>query len=102
MTRLFPSVITVLICSGLPGCVGRLASHEIFVSQSTYWVGESILTRRKNSGPSRGVHPLPNGHMEEEWSHGARCRKFFEYDPATNIIVKWRFTGLPADCIGIL
>jgi len=103
MTRLFLSVIALLFCcSGVAGCVGRLASHDIFVNQAHYWIGKSILALRRNSGPSRGVRQISNGHMEEEWAHGARCREFFEYDPATNIVVKWRFTGLPADCIGIL
>jgi hypothetical protein len=102
MSRHYLWAIVMLATIALSGClVGHPASHEIFVSQSTYWVGKPIQNRRDRSGPSLGVRTLPNGHMEEEWVRGHKCRSFYEYDPKTNIIVGWRFEGSTADCISV-
>ena len=94
-------VTAMLIALTLSGCVGHPANHETFVNQSTYWVGKSIQDRRRNSGHSLGVKQLPSGNMEEEWVWGSKCRKFFEYDPKTNIIVSWRFEGSTTECISV-
>jgi hypothetical protein len=101
MNRLDLWVTAMLAVLPLSGClVGHPASHETFVNQSTYWVGKPIQNRRNNSGPSLGVKPLPNGNMEEEWIWET-CRKYYEYDPKTSIIVGWRFVGSTTECISV-
>ena len=42
---------------------------------------------------------LSNGNIENEYRGRATCRKFFEFNPKTRIIVNWRFTGSEKDCI---
>lgn len=42
---------------------------------------------------------LPNGHIEKEYRWIRSCRYYYEIDPATNIIVGWRFEGSKQDCV---
>jgi len=101
MIKTFRLTCAVLVSLYLSACIGRPASHETFVNQSTYWVGKSIDRLHRNSGPSSGVHQLSNGDFEEEWIRGTKCREFYEYNPRTSIIVGWRFEGSKADCISV-
>lgn len=94
--------VTAMVASfGISACLGYPASHETFINQSAYWVGKSIFSLKRNSGPSYDIKKLPNGNMEEEWVEGLKCRGFYEYDTRTNIIVSWRFEGSATDCISV-
>jgi hypothetical protein len=101
MKRILSFTVTMLVSFCFYGCMGYPASHKTFANQSTYWVGKSIQNLRRSSGPSLGTKDLVNGHIEEGWVRGYRCREFFEYDPQTNMIIGWRFEGSTTDCISV-
>lgn len=45
-----------------------------------------------------GSRELPNGNIETNFSWRKHCPVFFEINPATRIIVGWRFEGNERDC----
>lgn len=45
-----------------------------------------------------GSRELPNGNVETNFSWRKHCPVFFEINPATRIIVGWRFEGNERDC----
>jgi hypothetical protein len=41
---------------------------------------------------------LSNGNIENEYRYRGTCRYFYEFDPSTKIILRWRFEGSESDC----
>jgi len=41
---------------------------------------------------------MTNGNIEYEYSMHKGCHYFFEVDPRTELITKWRFEGSENDC----
>lgn len=85
----------------LTACI--MSPHANFRAHLSSEVGRAV------DGPNRAVWAvderlqrssvLPNGNMENEYKYRGTCRYFFEYDPETRVIVRWRFTGDKKDCV---
>ena len=98
--------IQILVLS-ITACVSysQNARHEAFVTMYGRQVGlnaddleRSWLARYpKDIVASRN---LSNGNTEIEvrTSSGSRCRVFYEVEPESRTIVRWRFDGSKVDC----
>jgi hypothetical protein len=45
-----------------------------------------------------GTSNLANGDVEYVYRFQGSCRYFFEVDPKSNVMVKWRYEGSDRDC----
>ncbi|MCA1803866.1 MAG: hypothetical protein LC646_00520 [Xanthomonadaceae bacterium] len=98
--------VIVMIClmlSPLLSCSVLPTPHENFKRAM-----QSNIGKREDSETSYllrypedvlGSATLPNGNIETEFFQSRKCRVFFEINPATRIIVGWRFEGSERDCV---
>jgi hypothetical protein len=90
-----------LIPSLLPACATP-SPHENFKSILGADVGKSADD--PTSSVARypqlliGRRILSNGAIENEYRWRGACHYFFEINPKTNIIVRWRYQGNDGDC----
>lgn len=97
----------VLVTVLLSGCMvvdywGKTPSpHESFKNHYNWYVGKTIQFFRTGSAPPEGkAKRLPNGNLEDEyWLYKGACRIYYEYNPETGIIVRWRFEGGEQNCV---
>lgn len=86
--------------------------HEAFVAQENSTIGRPIYSGWLKAKPGDqgflGRKLLPNGNVEIGWIHGwgsryrkGECRVYYEYNPATNIVISWRFEGSETDCVSV-
>jgi len=77
-----------------------ITPHENFKAHMEYNVGKNIGLPQKWMGIDRyvGSKTLQNGNVENEYKLLGACRYFFEINPASKIIVSWRFEGGKKDC----
>ncbi len=101
-------VVRLAMCVFLPASLASCAvsctePHEMYKQSMSSNVGRSIEKVRMwlDNTPERlvGSRNLQNGNIENEYRYRRSCRTFFEFDPNTRIIVRWRFEGLKEDCI---
>ena len=106
-----PLVLIVLLSAIVLGCACG-PSHSAFLAQANTMIGKPIpLSWKHNNSDSpyfRGDKLLSNGNREIGWLYtwGYRyrkgeCRRYYEYDPKTDIIVRWRFEGAESDCLSV-
>ena len=75
--------------------------HENFKAHMQSNVGSSIDNSRTWAGPHFKPiksKELKNGNTENEYEFRGTCHYFFEFNPETRIIEKWRFEGSEKDC----
>lgn len=78
-----------------------LTPHENFKGHMTHAVGQRIGVALWSKAYYKPITTkrLQDGNMENEYEFRGTCRYFFEFDPKTQIIVGWRFTGSEEDCV---
>lgn len=110
--RVLSTVLPVVLVVGcISGCACE-PNHPAFIAQEGSMVGKPVPTRWLLAKPNElgflGVNSLSSGNIEIGWIHGwgsryrnGECRVYYEYNPKTNIIVRWRFEGSEIDCISV-
>lgn len=95
------SIIALLLITST-SC-SSLTPHENFKSLMAHNVGSTIddpnvigSTLPKHLMESK---TLPSGNIENKYKGRRTCRKFFEFDPKTRVIVGWHFEGSEEDCV---
>lgn len=93
--------IALLILLLQSGCFWNNRSpHESFINHYQWYVGKTIQFFRSSAGRPESVEKLNNGNMEEGYAvRKGKCRFYYEYNPATGIIVSWRFEGGEKECV---
>lgn len=94
----FASYLAIVSCAYF-----AMDPHENFKAHMQQNVGSSIDSPLEPGVALPkyllGSRDLPNGNIENKYMDRGACRYFFEYDPATRIIVDWRFEGSEKDCV---
>jgi len=84
----------------LSGCIFNNSTkdrHLDFIKNSELYVGQNMYAshwKNRNAGPSYiGSKTLPNGNIENKYilHVKAACNFFYEYEPQSGLIVKFRF-----------
>jgi hypothetical protein len=97
--RFLAAFVTALT---LASCLSSVTPHQNFIDHGNHNIGSSIDDPRvvgsTNQKNLLGSRTLPNGNVEHSYKWRGSCRKFFEYDPKTRIIVAFRWEGSEQDC----
>ncbi len=90
-----------LVALAVAACTS-ISSQENFKQIIGASVGKSMSApaRVTNAYPEDLVssRTLANGNIENEYRYQGACLYFYEFDPATTVIVRWRFEGPQSDC----
>lgn len=90
----------IVLFPSLASC-STVTPHENFKQHMSHNVGKRIDDPRLNWVNQRvliGSTTLPNGNIENEYRFRETCRYFFEVDPKSRVILRWRFQGTERDC----
>jgi hypothetical protein len=102
-------VFVSILVTSISGCACG-PSHSAFVTQQGSMVGRPLssswLSAKAGDQGFLGKKPLTNGNMEIGglWrmrNQQNECRVYYEYNPSTNIVLRWRFEGSEMDCISV-
>ena len=101
-----PPLAVVLICIPvilfLTSCGSPTDPHENFKTIHDWYIdrGMSIDNEWVTStyGGLVESRRLPNGNIENKYKKWRTCHKFYEFNPDTRMIVRWRFEGKTEDC----
>jgi len=96
--------ITMHLLSGcmiVDGLAGNIHSpHQTFLIFYGGYVGKPVRELSYGWPQPISVKQLPNGSIEREyWLRKGACRFFYEYDPNTEIIIRWRYEGGEENCV---
>lgn len=116
MTKVRDSIYTIVtkfflagLTAAIAGCITTTSYRvDAFMLSSNSFVGKTIPEFEKyiSNAIHIGVKPLPNGNLEKEYANqwrwkyddsgGVRkvillCHYFYEYEPRSSLIVKFRF-----------
>lgn len=106
MTNLV-SVSLIIIC--VSGCACG-PNYTAFIAQQSSVIGRPLspgwLSAKTGDHGFLGRKLLLNGNMEVGglWlvrNQQNECRVYYEYNPKTNIVVRWRFEGSETDCVSV-